>query len=151
MSDDNKRSTEPPVDLTRVHLRFGWWAVAFFVTLGLVLEALNGFKVGWYLDVSSEARRLSLRLAHAHGTLFGLVNIAFALSAPHLPALDERRAHLASAALRAATVLLPGGFLVGGFFVHAGDPGLGVGLVPVGAALMILATLFIARSTGSAR
>jgi ABC-type dipeptide/oligopeptide/nickel transport system permease subunit len=139
-----------PADLARTHLRFGWWAICIFVTLGLVLEALNGFKAGWYLDVMNEARRTTLRLAHAHGTLFGIVNILFAVSLPHLPGLDDRGRRLASGMLRGATVLLPGGFLVGGAVVYAGDPGLGVGLVPVGAALMIAATFLVARSARDA-
>ncbi len=33
------------------HLRFGWWALAVYVCLGIVLETMHGFKIGWYLDV----------------------------------------------------------------------------------------------------
>ncbi len=64
----------------RLHLRFGWAALLAFLALGLVLEALHGFKVGWYLDVASSTRRLLFTLAHAHGTLLALVNIAYALT-----------------------------------------------------------------------
>ena len=60
------------------HLRVGWWSMLVFLTLGVVLEALHAFKAGFYLDVSQETRRLMWTLAHAHGTLFGLVHIAFA-------------------------------------------------------------------------
>src|SRR5437588_24128 len=63
----------------RVHLAFGWWALAAFTLIGLVLDTLHGLKIGWYLDVTSGTRRLSLTLGHAHGTLLALVNIAFAL------------------------------------------------------------------------
>lgn len=137
----------PPADaLARTHLRFGWWAVCLFLTLGLALEVLHGFKVPWLVDVAHEARRTALRLAHAHGTLFGLINVAFALSLDRLPGLDDRGRRLASGTLRAATVLLPGGFLVGGFVIYAGDPGLGVVLVPIGALLMIVATFLVARA-----
>ena len=64
--------------LVRRHLRFGWWSLATFGLLGLVLETLHGFKVGAYLDVSNETRRLMWTLAHAHGTLLGLVHLGFA-------------------------------------------------------------------------
>ena len=32
-----------------------------------------------------------------------------------------------------AGTLLPGGFLLGGFFIYQGDPGMGIWLVPLGA------------------
>lgn len=38
----------------RRHLRFGWWSLWCFLTLGLVLEGMHGFKVRWYLDESNE-------------------------------------------------------------------------------------------------
>jgi predicted sugar kinase len=38
-------------------------------------------------------------------------------------------------------LLLPGGFLLGGLVVHGGDPGKGILLVPVGAALLLFAVL----------
>jgi hypothetical protein len=62
------------------HLRFGWWTLLVFLTMGLVLEILHGFKAEAYLKVSNETRRLMWTLAHAHGTLLGLVNIAFAMT-----------------------------------------------------------------------
>ena len=63
---------------TVFHLRFGWWSLLFFLTLGVALEAMHGFKVGWYLDVDNETRRSMFRLAHAHGALLGLCNLALA-------------------------------------------------------------------------
>src|SRR6516162_5777746 len=69
----------------RRHLRIGWWSVLVFLTLGIALELLHGFKAGWYLDVSNSTRRLMFTLAHAHGTLLGLLNIAFAVSLSHVP------------------------------------------------------------------
>ena len=67
-------------DLVRRHLLFGWWSLLVFLSLGLGLETLHGFKVGWYLDVANEARRLTWTLAHAHGTLLGLIHLGFAWS-----------------------------------------------------------------------
>jgi hypothetical protein len=146
MSDPKNVVAPSPDELVRTHLRFGWWAICLFVSLGLVLEALNGFKVSWYLDVGAEARRTTLTLAHAHGTLFGLINVVFALSLSRL-GLDEQRARRVSASLRGATILLPGGFVLGGIVIYGGDPGLGVVLVPIGAVLMIMATFAIARAS----
>jgi hypothetical protein len=136
--------------LVRRHLSFGWWSLVVFTTLGLLLEAAHGLKLGWYLDLSSATRRLSLTLGHAHGTLLGLVNIAFALSLPRAK-LSATAAARASFALRAATVLMPLGFIIGGGIVYAGDPGLGIVLVPPAAALLVLAMVLIARGFSSRR
>ena len=62
------------------HLRFGWWALAVYVCLGIVLETMHGFKIGWYLDVGNEVRRLMFTLGHFHGTMLALVNIAAGLT-----------------------------------------------------------------------
>jgi hypothetical protein len=131
----------------RIHLAFGWWALAVFTTLGLVLEAAHGLKLGWYLDITAATRRLSLTLGHAHGTLLALVNIGFALSLPHgkLSAIAKARA---SFALRAATVLLPGGFIAGGFNFYGGDPGIAIVLVPPSAVLLIIGVATFARGFG---
>ena len=61
------------------HRRFGWWSLLVFVTFGLVLETLHGFKLDAYLNLSNETRRLLWTLAHAHGTALAIVNILFGL------------------------------------------------------------------------
>jgi hypothetical protein len=127
-------------------LAFGWWSVFLFAAVGLTLETLHGFKVAAYLDVSNETRRLMWTLAHAHGTLLGLIHIAFSVS---LPTLGAGSHHLISRALTGASVLLPGGFFLGGVQFYAGDPGIGVALVPIGAVLLLSAAWLIARSVGS--
>ncbi|MGE3844959.1 MAG: hypothetical protein AB7I50_25625, partial [Vicinamibacterales bacterium] len=99
---------------TARHLTIGWWSIFVFGALGLVLETMHGFKLTVYLDVANETRRLMWTLAHAHGTLLGLVHIAFAVSAPMLPALSFRQQETVSKALIGASVLLPGGFFLGG-------------------------------------
>jgi hypothetical protein len=135
----------------RRHLRFGWWSLLCFLTLGIVLESLHGFKVGWYLDVANETRRFMWTLAHAHGVLLSLVNLAFAVSLPHLAADTVRLARLASPCLMGATFFLPGGFLLGGVVIHSGDPGLGILLVPVGALFLFIAVLLTARRATALR
>jgi len=121
------------------HLQFAWWSLLCFVTLGITLEAMHGLKIGWYLDESFETRRLMWTLAHAHGTLLSLVHVAFAFTIHALPEDSTPRRGFSSPLLIAASVLIPGGFFLGGFFLYSGDPGLGVWLVPIGAACMITA------------
>ena len=132
-------------DLARRHLRFGWTAVLVFGLLGLILETLHGFKVRAYLDVSNETRRMMWTLAHAHGTLLGIVTVLYGLTVAHFA--DWGHATLPSRGLRAAAVLLPAGFFLGGVQPYGGDPGLGILLVPVGAIELVaaLAALVLAR------
>ena len=128
----------------RRHLRFGWWSLLCFLTLGIVLESLHGFKVGWYLDAAHSTRRFMWTLAHAHGVLLSLVHLAFAVTLPHLTADTLRLARLASPSLMGASFLLPGGFFLGGVVIHGGDPGLGILLVPVGALFLFIGVLLTA-------
>lgn len=122
-------SERPPLNL-----RAGLLALFAFSALGLVLEALHGFKLGFYLDVDNETRRLMWRLAHAHGALLGLVNIGYALSARAWPKLEDG---LAGRALLSALWLIPLGFLLGGAFARGGDPGLAVGLAGAGGVALL--------------
>ena len=124
------------------NLRFGWWSLLVFLSLGAALETLHGFKIGWYVDVGNETRRLMFTLAHAHGTLLALVNIAAGLTVRILDRFALRSS--VSFALIWAAILLPGGFFLGGIVIYDGDPGLGVWLVPVGAALLFYSITRIA-------
>ena len=118
--------------------------MAVFGLLGLALETLHGFKVGAYLDVSNDTRRLMWTLAHAHGTLLGVVHLGFAFTLRHLDP-DAPSIRSASSALIGASVVLPAGFFLGGIRFYAGDPGVGVALVPIGAVLLIYAAVVVAR------
>jgi hypothetical protein len=146
--EGGEREGGPTERLSRRHLGFGWWSLLVFLSFGLVLEALHGFKIDSYLNVANETRRLMWTLAHAHGTLLSVVNIAFGLT------LAIRRSPLArgtlvSRLLVAASILLPGGFVLGGLVISAGDPGLGVLLVPIAGALLFAAVLLIARGVAA--
>ena len=134
-------------DYGRRHLRFGWWSLLAFLALGLVLETLHGFKVGFYLDVENTTRRLMWTLAHAHGALLGLIHLVVGLGLRVAPDSAPPRLALLSRALVGASVLLPGGFFLGGVTVYGGDPGVGIALVPVGAVLLLLAVLLAARAS----
>ena len=130
------------VQLADRNLRFGWWSLLIFLSLGAVLETLQGFKIGWYLDVGNETRRLMFTLAHAHGTLLAVVNIAAGLTARVVDRFTLRPS--VSLALIWAAILLPAGFFLGGIVIYDGDPGLGVWLVPIGAALLFYSIARIA-------
>ncbi|HVS66417.1 MAG TPA: hypothetical protein VMT85_23265 [Thermoanaerobaculia bacterium] len=148
----SSRRGEPPSEaLRRRHLRIGWWALAVFATLGLVLESLHAFKVAAYVDAASETRRLLFRLGHAHGVMLSIVHLVWAFAGAPLVCARGRLAPWVSRLLIAALVLLPGGFLLGGLVVYGGDPGIGILLVPAGALLLIAAIVLTARAAGGAR
>ena len=139
--------TTPTDAVIRRHLRFGWISLLVFLSLGVFLEAMHGFKVGWYLDGRNEARRLLFTLAHAHGTLLALVHIAFGVTAHVLEIPRSRAMNLASIGLRLALVLIPAGFFLGGLWPQGGDPGPMVLLVPLGAPLLVAAVVVVAART----
>lgn len=125
--------------LARLHIRFGWLSLALFALVGLALEGLHGFKAAWYLERANETRRLMFTLGHAHGALLSILNLVLGALLAAFPGavLGATPSRL----LLAATILMPGGFLLGGAFPYSGDPGLGILLVPVGALCLIAAAL----------
>ena len=137
--------------MIRRHLAIGWWTILLFSALGLLLEMLHGFKIAAYLDVGNETRRLMWTLAHAHGTLLGLLHIAFAATLGAVPAFSPEQQRTISKTLIGATIVLPGGFFVAGIRFYSGDPGVAAAVVPVGAALLLLAAWFIARGVGRSK
>jgi hypothetical protein len=103
------------------------------------------------LNVSSETRRLLFTLAHAHGTALALLNFAFAFTVTQLSGWKPRPRRLASACLKAATLLLPSGFFLGGLVIYQGDPGLGILLDPLGALLLIISVFLTAIGFSASR
>jgi hypothetical protein len=139
---------DPHARLDRLHLRFGWWALGLFLLGGLALESLHAFKSRWYLDAANETRRMLLTLAHAHGVLLALVNVGFGASVARVPSAGATLLRIASPCLRAATLLLPGGFLLGGLVIYGGDPGVGIVLVPIGALVLLAGVVATALAHG---
>ncbi len=132
-----------PEQVVRRHLLLGWTALLFYLGFGLLLEILHGFKAGFYLDVGNESRRLMWRLAHAHGTLLGLVNVVYGLTVKTVP---EAAHGLASVCLSTALVLVPLGFFLGGTLIKGGDPGPMVLIVPPGAAALAIGVGIVVRA-----
>jgi hypothetical protein len=117
------KTADPAIRKT---LRTGWLLLAIALPFGVTLEGLHGFKVQAYL--ASEMRREMWRLAHAHGTLLGILCLVSA----------------AIAEAYIAAPIRPLGFFLGGVLNSEGDPSLGILLVPVGALLLVIALVRVA-------
>lgn len=121
-------------------LRQGWVSVACWMTVGLLLEGLLGYKAPSYLN--DPQRRELFRLAHTHGTLLGAVLVLAGLTGQRFGVPPR----LAQLALRIGAVLMPVGFLLAGIWHPEGDPGLAIWMVPPGALLMIFGAVVMALS-----
>jgi hypothetical protein len=109
------------------------------MTFGLLLEGLLGYKTPAYL--LDDTRRELFRLAHAHGTLLGLIVLAAALSSQLFKLTPPRAAWIS---LRLGAAVMPIGFLLAGFWHYESDPGIGVWLVPPSALLLIFGVVSFA-------
>lgn len=124
--------------------RQGWIGFAIWMTFGLLLEGLLGYKIPSYL--ADPQRRELFRLAHSHGTLLSLLLVLAALWIERGHAAPHRAACFI---LRLGTVLLPVGFLIAGIWHFESDPGFAIWLVPSGTVLVIFAViaLFVSRKS----
>ena len=116
-------------------LRQGWASIAVWMSVGLLLEGLLGYKIPAYLN--DPQRRELFRLGHTHGTLLGVVLIVAALVLQRGAEVPK----VARTALRIGAVLMPIGFFVAGIWHTESDPGLAIWLVPPGALLVIYAAV----------
>jgi hypothetical protein len=132
--------------LARRHHRLGWWALAGFAAAGLVLESLQGFRTPWYVDADVDTRRTMFRLAHAHGALLGVVNLAFAAMLHNGMLARLETPARTSMLLLVGSLAIPIGFVLGGVWFVQADPGYGILLVPAGALALLAALLSIARA-----
>lgn len=116
-----------------------------FLFLGLFMAA--GFVLGYMHDLSPQREqwieqygiglRFEARMAHAHGALFGLINVAVGLTLLALPLPSTRARWISRLAL--AGLLMPIGILLHALF--AVPPV----LVLVGGVSIIVAALWLAR------
>ena len=132
---EKKSTTAMPRMVERLLLQ-GWVSIAIWMSFGLLLEGLLGYKIPAFLEDGQ--RRELFRLAHTHGTLLSLVLISAALC---VRLFEIRPPPIAIAALRIGAVLMPLGFLLGGVWHPEGDPGVGIWLVPPGALMVIFGTI----------
>jgi hypothetical protein len=145
-SSTNEEETATRQRLARRHHLLGWCGLLLFLSLGVLLESLHGFKAGFYLDLNQKVRREMWTLAHAHGTLLSLMNIVFAAGVTQFGRWTAARLRLVSLFLIDAALLIPLGFFSGGISPGESDPSLGILLVPFGAALLFVAVTSIAWS-----
>ena len=120
----------------------GWVSIAVWMSFGLLLEGLLGYKIPSYLEDAQ--RRELFRLAHAHGTLLGVVVVAAALC---VRSLQIRPPRIAARAMRVGSVLMPLGFLLSGIWHPEGDPGFAIWLVPPSALLVIFGAVATALAS----
>jgi hypothetical protein len=128
-------------------VRVGWLLLAIALPFGVTLEALHGFKVQAYL--ASDMRREMWRLAHAHGTLLGILCLVCgAIGEAWVPEAIRPRV---MTMIRWGSVLMPLGFFLGGILNSEGDPSLGIVLVPAGAVLLVVALARVALAPRAGR
>ncbi|HMQ03721.1 MAG TPA: hypothetical protein PKD26_07385 [Pyrinomonadaceae bacterium] len=113
--------------------------LAFWMTFGLILEGLIGFRSPSYL--LDPTRRELLRLAHAHGAIFSILLLALSLG-QYAGMISPPRAAVLS--LRIGTILMPVGFLLGGIWLQGSDPGPGIFLAPLGGLMIIFGVITMA-------
>lgn len=136
-----------PASLGRRHQRVGWTLLFIAMLVGTTLEAALGFKAtGLLLD---PIRREFWSLSHFHAGMMALVNLVYVAWSDN-PRLTDSQQQLASRALLAGTILLPLGFFLGGLIHAEGDPGVGIFLVPLGAAALLIAIGLQARAAWQA-
>jgi hypothetical protein len=138
---EKKSATAFPQILERLLLQ-GWVSIAIWMSFGLLLEGLLGYKIPAFLEDGQ--RRELFRLAHTHGALLSIVLIAAALC---MRLFEIHPPPIAIAALRLGAVLMPLGFLLGGIWHPEGDPGVGIWLVPPGALMVIFAAIATALAS----
>ena len=131
--------------LVQRHLVEGWGSLSLFLLLGVALEIFLAFKVDLYTRADHTTFRLMWRLAHAHGTLLGVLHLGFAFS---LTKLSDRAfpqpAGFLSGCMTGGSLLIPAGFFLGGLGAQGGDPGASIALVPMGAVLLIFCSIRLA-------
>ncbi len=123
------------------HARLSLVLVALVLVSGLLLEGLHGLRVAPFME--DTLRREFVRLGHAHGGVLGLLNLAVVPLPERLETPEGWARPLRIAALLGA-VLVALGFVGGGLWHSATDPGPLVLLVPAGALCLAGACLALA-------
>jgi hypothetical protein len=124
-----------------LHVRLSLLLVAAFLGLGILVESMLGTRAAALMD--DPLRREFVRLGHAHGGLLGLLNlgIGWAMAQLRTPEGWARKVRIAAWSGASCVGL---GFLGGGVWHGATDPGVLVLLVPTGALLLLSALIAVA-------
>lgn len=130
------------------HLRAALLLLALFLASGLLLEAALGARAEAYLG--DPLRREFLRLAHAHGALLALVNVALASAMARLETPEAWARAIRWGALSGA-LAVGLGFAGGGLWHGPTDPGPLVLFVPAGAFALLSSLVLVAISKPSDR
>jgi hypothetical protein len=138
MAEEKNEEIVKPINVSGLLVQ-AWISIALWMSFGLLLESLIGYRVPAYLR--DEVRREIFRLAHTHGTLLNLVLLGAALCIERGLVFPSRFGLLS---LRIGVVLMPVGFLLGGIWHTEGEPGLGVWLAPLGGVVVILGAVDMA-------
>ena len=120
-------------------MRQAWIGLAFWMSFGLLLEGLIGYRIPDYLN--DPQRRELFRLAHAHGGVLSLVLLAAALGLGFGITEPPRKALLA---LRIGVIVMPVSFLLAGIWHYSNDPGLAIWLVAPAALLVVFGIVGLA-------
>ncbi len=121
----------------RYNIAAGFLLIAAFMAYGFLLVYLRDFAPGkedWIASYST-GKHFEARLAHAHGNLFALLNVALGLVLPRLALADGRRKALAWLGL--VGMLMPLGILAE---VYLGAP---PAFVLLGGASMLVAMAWV--------
>src|ERR1044071_5907519 len=104
MKQDKSKSNPPAPQFNWAkRLMFqGWLSIAVWMSVGLLLEGLLGYKIPAYLNDAD--RRELFRLAHTHGTFLGLALVAAALCSERTRDPLPRPARIA---LSAGSIIMP--------------------------------------------
>lgn len=140
MSDS--KSIETTENATRSLAAQAWLGLAFWLSFGLLLEGLIGYRSPAYLQ--DEMRRDLFRLAHAHGAIFSLL---LAISWLYLRSSSVTIPNVALWSLRLGTILMPIGFLLGGMWHTETDPNLLIVLAPIGGVMVIFGVVSVALTS----
>lgn len=137
---EKKDGNETPKTVDRI-AKQGWVSLAFWMSVGLLLESLMAYKAPGYLNDSQ--RRELFRLAHAHGSALSLLLVVVAI---WMRTIELNISRLTAFALRFGASFLPIGFLTAGVWHPEGDPGITIWLVPVSALSLIFGIISLAMS-----
>jgi hypothetical protein len=118
-----------------------WLSIAVWMSFGLLLEGMIGYRIPAYLN--DEIRRELFRLAHTHGAL---LNVILLLAGLGINAGLVAPSKIALLILRVGVIAMPLGFLLGGVWHTESEPGLGVWLAPLGGLMVILGAVDLAFS-----